>query len=128
MHEPDLLRVGVATLADMARRGMLAPSHVWRALRGAARYHAASLAQDPPPDEVLAQRLDACMACEHRHEHEVQATSSRIVAGYCGRPFQDQGQGGPCGCLVTCTVDGRHYPAGKAVLASESCPLAEARW
>lgn len=127
----QLVALGMDELVAMAGRGELRPEHVWVAVRGAKRYHAAVRDGDIAPPRAMAARATACSGCHHRSWREVEVGGGRAVASYCGAPFVDQGRGRPCGCLVMLTVAGQQSglaedrAAGKAVVGSEACPIGE---
>lgn len=122
----ELCRVGVHGLERMARRGDLAPEHVWVALAGVKRYRRAVKRGDVCSEGDQAGRLAECAACCHCTEHPLESFDA--TAHYCGEPFRDEGDGRPCGCLVGLTIGGVTYPAGRLVVASMGCPLEEPRF
>ena len=128
----DLVRLGMDELVAKARRGELRPRHVGLAIKGARRYHAAIAAGDIAGDGDQRERAAACLACEHHRTRglvlrEADGAERAVVAGYCGEPMDgDRRPGGPCGCLVTVTVGGVATAHGRAMVASEACPLGEA--
>ena len=111
-----LTRYAISTLIRMAQAGELAPSHLWVALRGAAKYVAAVRAGDVADDATQQARAATCNGCRSARVRE---TETEAVAVHCGVPF-DEGRD-TCGCLVAIRVEGVVYPAAKTVVGSERC-------
>lgn len=129
----QLVGLGMCELRSRAHRGRIRGRHVWVALKGAMRYHHALDMGDVAGEAEQARRVRACAGCEHRTLREVETASEKVVAGYCGEPFVEKAGTDPatCGCLVTVTVAGHavaDHAAGRAVVASERCPLRRPRW
>lgn len=116
-----LIEVGVWELGQMALKGELSPDKVWVSLKGAAEYFRSVADGDVAFEPVQQERLEKCQAC--KLSTTTKGTSAPGSSRWCGPKFKDQGPGKPCGCLVGMTVEGVEYPAGKAVVGSERCPL-----
>lgn len=134
MSLTSLVRLGMDELVALARAGRLRPGHVGVAVKGGRRYHAAIERGDIASEDERARRAAICGRCEHRRWRDVgleEGTDAKMIASYCGDAFVDQGKGRPCGCLVMVTVAGERvsdHAAGRAMVASERCPLRKARW
>jgi len=120
----DLARLARDELVSMAEDGRLKGPNVWTALKGGGRYLAAVATGDAALEAVQRFRADVCRTCEHAKDRAVFVNGEPVIAWYCGEPFEDRGEGEPCGCLVGISVDGEplQHAAGKAVLDSEECP------
>lgn len=129
----QLVGLGMCELRSRVHRRQIRGRHVWVALKGAMRYHYALDMGDVASNADQARRAAACHGCEHRRFRDVETGGEKVVAGYCGEPFVDKSGTDPstCGCLVTVSVLGETlatHAAGRAVVASERCPLKRPRW
>jgi len=116
----QLASLAKSRLISMALSGTLGPREMWLACKGAARYAAAVAAGRVRSEAAAAGFVAVCSRCP---EWTLEPTSmDGVVAGYCGR-LDGRGKTGPvCGCLVSLTVAGVVYPAGKSVVEGEVCP------
>lgn len=122
MTAKDLCRLGLDVLSAKAIAGEIGPREFWTALRGAAKYRAAVAEGDIATDCRADQRMSECLDCPSR---TCEPTSvAGVVAGFCGPAFEELPD--TCGCLITVTIDGNPWPAGKAVVSSETCP--QGKW
>jgi hypothetical protein len=119
----ELAMMTKSRLISMALAGTLGPREMWLAAKGATKYAAAVAAGRVRPEAEAGAFAGVCSRCP---EWTLEPTSKvGVVAGYCGRLDGVDGGGvaGPvCGCLVSLTVAGVVYPAGKAVVEGEVCP------
>lgn len=116
----ELAMMTKSRLISMALAGTLGPREMWLAAKGATRYAAAVAAGRVRTEEAAGVFAGVCSRCP---EWTLEPTSKAgVVAGYCGS-LDGNGKTGPvCGCLVSLTVSGVVYPAGKAVVEGEVCP------
>jgi hypothetical protein len=122
MSVTDLCRLGIDVLSAKAKAGEIGPREFWTALRGAAKYREAVARGDVATGCRADQRMSVCLTCPSR---TCEPTSvAGVVAGFCGEAFEETAT--TCGCLVTVTIDGNPWPAGKPVVSSECCP--QDRW
>lgn len=120
----DLARLARDELVEMAQDGRLKGPNVWTALKGGAKYLTAVATGDTALEAVQQYRAGVCRTCQHANDRAVFMNGHPVIAWYCGEPFEDKGEGKPCGCLVGISVDGDplQHAAGKAVVDSEDCP------
>lgn len=119
-----MTQIGLERVIGLARDGRLETRWLWAAVRGGWRYVWAVAAGDIADDATAAQRVRTCAACDAADT--VQTSRAGLCAVYCGTGTATD-TGPTCGCLVGITRDGKPIePAGKVVVASESCP--RARW
>lgn len=116
----ELAMLAKSRLISMALAGTLGPREMWLAAKGATKYAAAVAAGRVRSEAEAGAFASVCSRCP---EWTLEPTSKEgVVAGYCGK-LDGLGVAGPvCGCLVSLTVAGVVYPAGKAVVEGEVCP------
>lgn len=121
----ELARLTRDELIAMAEDGRLRGPNVWTAIKGGARYLTAVATGDTALEAIQRYRAGVCRNCEHAKDRALFLNNQPVISWYCGQPFEDQGAGKPCGCLVGISVDGEplQHAAGKAVVDSEDCPL-----
>ena len=114
-----MLDIGLDRLIDLALRDQLTPVTIWTAVRGGWRYVGALATGDEAPADIVTERMKICLRCPARDESDTYKPT--VGAVYCGtgQPIDSQPT---CGCLVAIRINGTPYPAGKSLVASESCP------
>lgn len=117
----ELVKLAVPDLVNLALTGKLRPRHLWLAIEGATTFRSAVARGDVATWSEQLVRAGKCSRCVWAHQ--VPKPKIDAVAYYCGEPFKGRTNPDLCGCLCAMTINGRALPAGKTVVASESCPL-----
>lgn len=124
-----LAGLGMPQLARLALTGKLRPRHLGLAIEGASEYHEAIASGDVASSEALALRAGCCATCPNATSKGFTLLGRGRLKWYCGEPFEDQGEGRPCGCLVGVTVNRKavkdkrvEHAAGLLYVASKGCP------